>query len=143
MHPGRGEIMNVKGIKALRWHTKALIDTLTREGINVGYISERLDSIIDNLDAMRIENSDINEAYDRGFTIGYGIGYNKGNNEQSIAVESDYNNRIDIRGVTCGSVSYFDGFVDDTYAGSAETILECVDICKRVIKTEEEEEDAS
>lgn len=128
--------MNAKGIKAIRWHKKCLIDAITAEDINISYIDETLESIINNLDTMRLEHSDISEAHDRGFTIGYEIGYNKGTADKTAEIGPDYTNRIDIRGISCGSASYYDGHVDDMYVGSSETIIGCVEVCKRTIATE-------
>lgn len=70
--------MNSKGIKAMRWHKKSLMDAIRDEGIDIDYIEVVLDSIINNLNACREENSEVNiarnEGYDMGFLAGKALG---------------------------------------------------------------------
>ncbi len=66
--------MNSKDIKAMRWHKNSLMAAIRAAGINIDYVDEVLDSIINNLDYERAENSEVNVARVEGYTLGYAAG---------------------------------------------------------------------
>lgn len=95
MYSGGGKIMNAKGIKALRWHKKSLIDAMAREGIDMRATDAELTKMIDYFDTMRLEMNEVNIAHDKGFTIGYEIGYDKGVADTHIGSVDIYAGSID------------------------------------------------
>lgn len=144
--------MNSKKIKELRWHKKVLIDTINENGIHADDIGVALDNIIDNLDEIRRDKSPVNGARAEGFSDGFIMGHMQGKTEGWNAAMEDVSDKdsidendthadevvseIDVKGVSCGTLSYYDGYVNGTYVGSSETVIGCVEVCKRVIEDE-------
>lgn len=97
--------MNVKGIKAMRWHKKSLIDAIEQEGIHIDEISDMLDSIIDNVDMIRLNTDPIKLAREEG----YGDGWNN-------ARDKYIGNRIRVKeSINIGN--HYNVYVDDEYVG--------------------------
>lgn len=82
--------MNAKQIKALKWHKKSLIDTLTREGVEVSDVDRVIESIIQDLDKIRDNRDPIKEARIEGYAAGYGAGFEHGRSKIYKWTKVDY-----------------------------------------------------
>ena len=67
--------MNVKQMKAMKWHKKCMIDAMRDDGIQLSEIDDTLDNIIENLDEQRKRAADPEtirkESYSRGYNDGW------------------------------------------------------------------------
>ena len=92
--------MNVKDIKAMRWHKKSLITIMKKAGINIEDIikSDVLDGIINDLDAKRRDEDPVTaahaagvlEGYKNGYTDGRFLGYSDGWNAAQVKYTKGY-----------------------------------------------------
>lgn len=105
--------MNVKGIKAMRWHKKSLIDAIEQEGIHIDEISDMLDSIIDNVDMIRLNTDPIKLAIEEGYADGEFVGYGNG---WDAARDKYIGNRIRVK-KSINVDNHYNVFVDDEYVG--------------------------
>lgn len=105
--------MNFKTIKAMRWHKKSLIDAIEKEGIYIDEISDMLDSVIDNVDMIRLNTDPIKLARKEGYADGEFAGYGDG---WDAARDKYIGNRIRVK-KSINVDNHYNVFVDDEYVG--------------------------
>ena len=66
--------MNVKDIKAMRWHKKSLITIMKKAGINIEDIIKRRDEDL----VTAAHAAGVTEGYKNGYTDGRFLGYSDG-----------------------------------------------------------------